>query len=454
MTSVLTVVGTLFENIETKFEKVVTTKLISSTAAAALEVMHPYKDTAWESAIVEVKQITSQEASAPLNTEAAFVANLKRAQESAALAGSPHPIRSFFTGVALNAEGVFKTKDGAEITFSKTGSKYSGTFAWALFKYLRHADYGCIQPDCTYEQRLGSQEARSSAALYALYLASHVVTWDEANATVVYGYLKDSMVSGRTSPTYAKGVFDEAQQAQDLMQDVMKQQESGEDFKSKLAQAGLSASSMWSSLMVARLEKFSMLSFLIVVNLCFFLLVNKRSASLRKHRQIFAGLLAVAIAVVVVRAFLTLIRRTESFKEHWSPDSGDQTSWVEQERRGDLEDQIYTTQKLLNDINVDVKNRKEAFDRKRAAMEHTYASFRFSERHSNRHVGLMHLLTVLSFVIMIVVVLQKERVKMDSVMMMYAPVIVLGVFVATVMQRTDQARMRTNWDKIYFQRPE
>jgi hypothetical protein len=53
----------------------------------------------------------------------------------------------------------------------------------------------------------------------------------------------------------------------------------------------------------------------------FFLLVNKRAES-RKHRQIFAGLLAVAIAVVVVRAFLTLIRRTESFKEHWSPDSG------------------------------------------------------------------------------------------------------------------------------------
>jgi hypothetical protein len=39
MTSVLTVVGTLFENIETK-SKSDDKELISSTAAAALEVMH------------------------------------------------------------------------------------------------------------------------------------------------------------------------------------------------------------------------------------------------------------------------------------------------------------------------------------------------------------------------------------------------------------------------------
>jgi hypothetical protein len=435
------------------FEKVQTKELVSDTSDAALSVIHPYEDTPWEKAIAEAKNITTKDADITENTEATFVAKLKRAQESANIVSSRTPIRKFFEGVTLDDEGTFRNKKGT-IEFAKTSdSKYSGTFAWALFKFLRHSEYGCVK-GCSDTLHLAAEEARTSAALYALYLASRVVTWDVGTAETVYANLKDSMISQRTSHGYAKGVFEETRQAQFLMKDVKSEQESGEDFKSKLAQAGSSASGMWSSLMVARVEKFSMLSFLIVVNLCFFLLVNKRSASLRKHRQMFAGLLAVAIAIVVARALLALIRRTESFKEHWTPPADDRADWTDQKRRGDLTDQIYTTQKLLNDINVDVKNRKEAFDRKRAAMEHTYASFRFSERHSNRHVGLMHLLTVLSFVIMIVVVLQKERVKMNSVMMMYAPVIVLGVFIATVMQRTDQARMRTNWDKIYFQRPE
>jgi hypothetical protein len=104
---------------------------------------------------------------------------------------------------------------------------------------------------------------------------------------------------------------------------------------------------------------------------------------------------------------------------------------VEQERRGDLEDQIYTTQKLLNGINVDVRVERKPLTA-RAAMEHTYASFRFSERRSNRHVGLAPT-AVLSFVIMIVVVLQKERVNglcHDDVRPSHSP----GVSVATVMR--------------------
>lgn len=438
--------------------------LSSDSSTATRHLDHPYKSTLWEARLASTQvnaRIQPGDSNRPLvhtDSEAAretvFLAQLKHAQEQCEMADSPLPMRTFFQDVNLtHANGVATfTKGGVSVPFAKSGTKNTACLAWVLFKFLRHATYGCFAgAACTAAKLKAADDARKSAYLYALHLASRVVRWtpnlpNADTETNLWNSLYNSL-QGTASLTLLAKKKDFLEKS---LSGVLTDQSSGEDMKSKLAQASLSASSMWSSLMLARLEKFSTLSFLIIINACFFLLLNKRRASLREHRVFVAGVLVIIISIIVVRAFLGLLRQTELF----TADPAKVNDLVSKGWNHDLQNQVVQTQRLLNDIEVDVNSRKDAFDRKRAAMEHTYASFRFSERHSQRHVGLMQLLTVLSFVIMIVVVLQKTPVKMNTVMLMYAPLIVLGVLTAVVMQRTDQARMRTNWDKIYYQRPE
>jgi hypothetical protein len=438
--------------------------LSSDRSTAARYLDHPYKSTSWEARLASTQvntRIQPGDSNRPLVQtdseavrETVFLAQLKHAQDQCEMADSPLPMRTFFQDVNLtHANGVATfTKGGVSVPFAKSGGTNTSHLAWALFKFMRHATYGCLTGSaCTAARLKAADDARKTAYLYALNLASRVVRWtpdvpNAATETNLWNSLYNSLQGTASLTVLAK--------KKDLLEKslggVLSDQSSGEDMKSKLAQASLSASTMWSSLMLARLEKFSTLSFLIIINACFFLLLNMRRASLREHRVFVAGVLGIIISIIVVRAFLGLLRQTERF----TVDPAKANDLATMRWNHDLQNQVVQTQRLLNDIEVDVNNRKDVFDRKRAAMEHTYASFRFSERHSQRHVGLMQLLTVLSFVIMIVVVLQKTPVKMDKVMLMYAPVVVLGVLIAVIMQRTDQARMRTNWDKIYYGRPE
>lgn len=456
----LTVATRIF-NGTTPFKRAANTPLDSAQLKVADSAMHAYRETVWERALLAEMSIDMSQKDKRLvgnssDNEAVFLAGLKAAKDLTDRTMLTRYVREFFWDVKLLDDGF--EKGDVTVVFQKTvAGEHSLAFSWALFMFLRHGAYGCVDNECANATRQASEQYRARALAYALHLAALVVKWkplagpaDGGQDSAVETNLWDSLNKGVTSAAERKSLHDNAYGAQDRYRSVLQQQVLGEDTKSKLAQASLSASAMWSSFMVARLEKFSMLSFLIVVNICFFLLLHKRRASLRKHRVPITGILTVTIAIVTVRAFLGLVRRTE----HWTEETGRKDTLMATVNDQGLRDQIYTTQALLDDIHLDVSNRKDAFDRKRAAMEHTYASFRFSERHSNRHVGLIQLLTILSFVIMIVVVLQKSAPKMDNLLLMYAPVIVLGVLVATVMQRTDQARMRTNWDKIYFQRPE
>jgi hypothetical protein len=431
--------------------------LTADSPTSAQNATHPYKATPWEDAL---KPRMPARAEGPLgpntpNKPAVFLAMLLEAGEKTNATMDASHVRKFFDTVAIARTGSSTTftKNGVAAVFAQNGGKYSTDFAWVLFQYMRHARYGASN---TPDSKRRANNARTEAVVYALELASMVVQWRSTSGSMISDpkevstLLWNSLTANLHSRPWHARTNTAVEDTLQKLRSVYSDQEVSEGVKSRLSQAGMSASEMWSSLMVKKIEKLSMLSFLVVINVCFILLLSTRRASLTKHRHYFAGGLVVTISILIARAVLGAVRRSEQF----TPEAGRVGALANVETGQHLRAQLDLTENLLDDIQEDVRNRKGAFDRKREAMEHTYVSFRFSERHSNRHIGLMHVLIILSFLIMLVVIMQKSPVQMDRVMLMYGPVVVLGVAVAIVMRRTDQARMRTNWDKIYFPRPE